>query len=74
MVLPWCIAPLPEGRAKVGAQRGGRTRISLTSVNTTAIVYKQKVGQSLKILMYAIAVVSTNVRELRVDGNLSFRV
>ena len=43
------------------------TRISLTFVNTTAIAYGQKVDRSLKILVYAIAVVFTNVRELRVQ-------
>jgi len=42
------------------------TRNSLTFVNTTAIAYTQKVGRSLKMLVYAIAVVFTNVRELRV--------
>jgi hypothetical protein len=44
----------------------GRTRNPLTFVNTTAIAYKQKVGRSLKNLVYAIAVVFTNVRGLRV--------
>jgi len=43
------------------------TRNSLTFVNTTAIAYTQKVGRSLNILVYAIAVVFTNVRELRVQ-------
>jgi len=42
------------------------TRNSLAFVNTTAIAYIQKVGRSLKTLVYAIAVVFTNVRELRV--------
>jgi len=43
------------------------TRNSLTFVNTTAIAYIQKVSRSLKTLVYAIAVVFTNVRELRVQ-------
>jgi len=41
-------------------------RNSLTFVNTTAIAYMQKGGGSLKILVHAIAVVFTYVRELRV--------
>ena len=50
------------------------TRNSLTFVNTTAIAYGQKPGRSLKVLVYAIAVVFTNVRELRVEINLVLRV
>ena len=46
---------------------GYSTRNSLTFVNSAAIAYGQKVGRSLKILVYAIAVVFTNPRELRVQ-------
>ena len=34
-------------------------------MNTTAIAYIPNAGRSLEILVYAIAVVFTNVRELR---------
>ena len=36
-------------------------------MKTAAIAYGQKVGRSLEILVYAIPVVFTNVRELRVS-------
>ena len=38
----------------------------MTFVNTTAIAYGQKIGRSLIILVYALAVVFTNVMRLRV--------
>jgi len=55
-----------EYRSSSKAVGSKATRNSLTFVNTTAIAYMQKVGRSLNILVYAIAVVFTNVRELRV--------
>jgi len=44
----------------------GATRKRMTFVNTTAIAYGQKIGRSLMVLVYAIAVVFTNVMRLRV--------
>ena len=40
----------------------------LTLVNTTAIAYWQKTSRSLRICWYAIAVVFTNIRTLRVES------
>ena len=59
-------AKLPGGSPHAIIPHYSSTRNSLTFVNTTAIAYIQKVGRSLKTLVYAIAVVFTNVRELRV--------
>ena len=42
------------------------TRNFLTFVNTTAVAYGPKVGQSLQTFVYAIVVVFTNARELLV--------
>jgi len=56
------------GWSEVKSSEISTTRNSLTFVNTTAIAYIQKVGRSLKTLVYAIAVVFTNVRELRVEN------
>jgi len=48
------------------------TRNFLTFVNTTAIAYGQKIDQSLRILVHAIAAVFTNVRKLRVLVGLGY--
>jgi len=40
----------------------------MTFVSAAVIVYGQKIGRSLMILVYAIAVVFTNVMRLRVVG------
>jgi len=40
----------------------------MTFVNTTVIAYGQKIGRSLMVLVYAIAVVFTNVMRLRVSN------
>jgi len=44
------------------------TRKRMTFVSAAVIVYGQKIGRSLMILVYAIAVVFTNVMRLRVVG------